>query len=153
MFIQGGVDSLSERIKDHIDPLSPGHLCSRYKVAIADDEHDLVDETFISQRRNVQAQAHVYAFLNSVDLKVIIGEHFKLAFTIEQFLQYIPFQPPGSGVKEMAHPHCKLPFLEELGSKVIAKRSEWRLGIDRLPRDGKMHFLRKRRAIVEEDPM
>jgi len=74
MFVKIGRNTLPERINQEFYPLSPGQFGRRNEVAVACDKDYSVDLLFQSQRGNVDADAHIHAFLPQFQADVILRD-------------------------------------------------------------------------------
>ena len=68
--IPGGLSA--HGIENHVDAFTPRELRSRNKVAIARHKDDLIHQSLVRHCSHIQAQPHIDAFLNNVDLEIVV---------------------------------------------------------------------------------
>ena len=58
-------------VQDKIDSFPARQFCRRHKIAVASNQNDLVRLFLVSQRGNIYAYSHIYAFLLRNKKKII----------------------------------------------------------------------------------
>jgi len=71
MFVQVVVYGLPHWIKDELDTFTPRDLSRRNKVAVSCDEDDGINLLFECECRDVDADAHIHAFLSQTKFEII----------------------------------------------------------------------------------
>ena len=85
------MNSMPKRIKYEINSLSPSQFCSGNKIGITRNQHDLINLPLVTQRSNVQTDAHIDALLDRCILKIFIGQRCKIKAVSKQLLQFAFF--------------------------------------------------------------
>ena len=73
MLMQRWMHIAPQRIKDEVNALASRQLRGRDKIRISGNQDDLIDLALETQRRDVQPDAHIHAFLHCCVFKIIIG--------------------------------------------------------------------------------
>ncbi len=66
-------DRSAHWIENDVYSLSTGEFGRWHEIGIARDQNDLIDLTLEGHRGHIKAKAHVYTFLDNVDLEIVIG--------------------------------------------------------------------------------
>lgn len=141
---------VAHAIKNDIDPLAPRQFRGRNKIGVGCYYDYLIDLLLESQRRDVQAQPHIYAFLLGVDFEIIISG-LKGGGVFDQSYGSAFTQAPARGIIQASKPDCDLTQLLDFTVKLESEFRVRRLSkIDRFMPQGRVHPLGKRRAIVKK---
>jgi hypothetical protein len=112
------------RIQDKVYPLATRKFCSWNKIRVTAYQDDLIHLALETEGRNVEADAHIDAFLRREILKVLVFQVFKFQDATQEHLETPIFQPPFTLIHEM--PEAKS-HLSEPPHFVVQSETENRL--------------------------
>ena len=81
MLVQIIWDLCPHRIKNKVDTFAPCQFCRWHKISVTSDKNDLINLLLKRQRRDIQTDPHVYAFLPEIVMDVSFSKVFKLLFS------------------------------------------------------------------------
>lgn len=148
-----GADGVPHGVEDEVDPLAPGELGGRNEVAVAGDQHDLVDLALVGHGRDVETDAHVDAFLAHLVEDVLLVEIRDGNPSTEEVLNPLRlYGPVAAALVQVAEAQRYLALLPELLVELVPEgRHRCLREVQGLAGDGMVDLLGDRRAVVEED--
>ena len=77
------LDICSHRIQDEINPFTSCELRGGNKITISGNKNNLINLMLISERRDIDADFHVYALLPRVKLKIVYCQAVQCSFVVQ----------------------------------------------------------------------